>query len=486
MNNRSLELASCVVKSSYIRQGEQALNGRKKLVTALLSNRRLPARGWDEAQIEYLLAELSLMDSNNFVDNVGVGEREGRVYSSLVARRHYRLSHGVGRSGDVAEAQPKAAGSSLLAKLCHTLAGDALRLAGLGNSRASLVLPMATGMSLALAFSALRASKPGARFIVWPRIDQKSCLKAMVTAGFTPIVVDNVLEGDAVVTDLKGVRDAVERCGTENVLCVVTTTSCFAPRLPDKVDEVARICAARGVGHIVNNAYGVQCSRTCRLINRAMAVGRVDAIVQSTDKNFMVPVGGTVVCGPDSGFIEQAREQGYYYAGRASAAPCLDLFITLLSMGEEGWRRLLADREALVEPFRRRLRQVAEDNGERLLESGGNTISFAITLDTLVREKAGADGKRSAEGHQDGAHAEAIPSSASLLGSMLFTRCVSGTRVVARGQRKSVAGVDFEGYGASVSNYPRDYLTAACAIGLSTAELDEFLRRLDKTIQKVK
>lgn len=48
-------------------------------VTALLSNRRLPARGWDDAQIEYLLTEISLMDSNNFPDNVGVGEREGRV-----------------------------------------------------------------------------------------------------------------------------------------------------------------------------------------------------------------------------------------------------------------------------------------------------------------------------------------------------------------------------------------------------------------------
>lgn len=35
---------------------------------------------------------------------------------------------------------------------------------------------------------------------------------------------------------------------------------------------------------------------------------------------------------------------------------------------------------------RRRLREVAESNGERLLESTGNTISFAITLDTLVRE----------------------------------------------------------------------------------------------------
>lgn len=37
------------------------------------------------------------------------------------------------------------------------------------------------------------------------------------------------------VTDVKGVRAAVEACGADNVLCVVTTTSCFAPRLPDKV-----------------------------------------------------------------------------------------------------------------------------------------------------------------------------------------------------------------------------------------------------------
>lgn len=68
-----------------------------------------------------------------------------QVYSGLVARRNYRLSHGVGRSGDVAEVQPKAAGSSLLAKLTHALARDALRIAGLGNARACLVLPMATG-----------------------------------------------------------------------------------------------------------------------------------------------------------------------------------------------------------------------------------------------------------------------------------------------------------------------------------------------------
>ena len=55
-----------------------------------------------------------MMDSNNFSGNVGVGEREGRVASEVVRRRHFGLSHGMGRSGDVTAVQPKAAGSSII------------------------------------------------------------------------------------------------------------------------------------------------------------------------------------------------------------------------------------------------------------------------------------------------------------------------------------------------------------------------------------
>ena len=55
-----------------------------------------------------VVQEVALMDSNNFVDNVGVGEREARVACDLVARRHFRLAHGIGRSGDVSAEQPKA------------------------------------------------------------------------------------------------------------------------------------------------------------------------------------------------------------------------------------------------------------------------------------------------------------------------------------------------------------------------------------------
>jgi len=71
------------------------------------------------------------MDSNNFIKNVGVGEREGRIASSIVAKRHYRFAHGVGRSGEITEPQPKAAGASLVSKLTSYLVIDAMRVAGL-------------------------------------------------------------------------------------------------------------------------------------------------------------------------------------------------------------------------------------------------------------------------------------------------------------------------------------------------------------------
>ena len=48
-----------------------------------------------------LLNNLAVMDSNNFAGNAGVGEREARIFSKLVAKKNYGLGHGIGRSGDV-------------------------------------------------------------------------------------------------------------------------------------------------------------------------------------------------------------------------------------------------------------------------------------------------------------------------------------------------------------------------------------------------
>ncbi len=92
--------------------------------------RKWPEKAWDDATIELLLQEMAAMDSNNFPGNVGVGEREARIACGLVAQRHYRLGHGVGRSGDVAAIQPKAAGSSAVAKITASMVLDLLHLCG--------------------------------------------------------------------------------------------------------------------------------------------------------------------------------------------------------------------------------------------------------------------------------------------------------------------------------------------------------------------
>ena len=148
---------------------------RSRLVKTLLSQRRLPETGWPDDAIEAFVRDCAAMDSNNFpgawtgarpttqghrgmanrapspprlaatisldrmcpthlalpfaTGNAGVGEREGRIACPLVRARSLGLAHGIGRSGDVAAEQPKAAGSSLLLKVASLLATDALRCA---------------------------------------------------------------------------------------------------------------------------------------------------------------------------------------------------------------------------------------------------------------------------------------------------------------------------------------------------------------------
>eukprot|EP00299_Pterocystis_sp_00344_P014827 c7372_g1_i1.p1 GENE.c7372_g1_i1~~c7372_g1_i1.p1 ORF type:complete len:388 (-),score=72.85 c7372_g1_i1:360-1352(-) len=281
------------------------------------------------------------MDSNNFMGNVGVGEREGRVFSSLIRSRHFSLAHGIGRSGDVSEVQPKAAGSSLLTTITRHMARHALSIAGFKKVKDVVVLPMCTGMSLTLVLLSI-LPQDRSKKVLWCRCDQKSCLKAIQTAGFDVCVIEGKIVGDEVVTDLEALKGSIEKYGPASIAAVITTTSCFAPRAPDRVIEVAQLCKTHEIIHIINNAYGVQSRRTMATINQAHSQGRVDVTIQSTDKNFMVPVGGCVIASGMDGVIDRIAKS---YPGRASSSPVVDLFITLLSMGKEGFEKLLNQRE---------------------------------------------------------------------------------------------------------------------------------------------
>lgn len=284
-------LASQFVKAAYAKQGVQNMRTRQNKLESLLKMKKLPKIGFSDSLIEYTLQELSIMDSNNFPSNCGVGEREGRIYSSLVMKRHYSLSHGIGRSGNIFEEQPKAAGSSIIYKLTTSMAAHALELSGLNKPAHCLILPMATGMTLAFCMQALKARNPSAMYVIWSRIDQKSCFKSIFTAGLIPLVVDNIMVDGQLQTNVNGIEELIEMHGG-SILCVLSTTSCFAPRQPDLIDEIARLCKTYSIGHIINNAYGLQCPSISKLINRAALIGRVDVGKKETiklDENVYYP-----------------------------------------------------------------------------------------------------------------------------------------------------------------------------------------------------
>jgi O-phospho-L-seryl-tRNASec:L-selenocysteinyl-tRNA synthase len=373
MNSKSFELLKKFVPENYLQQAEQSQTAQQNEIRILIEKCKIPEYGWSESRIEFLLKHLSLMDSNNYSDSCGLGEREGRVFSNLVSMRHFDFSHGIGRSGDLLEVQPKAIGSSILNQLTNELVLDLLKISGLTFAQSCLVCPMATGMSLTFCMLSIRQQKPLAKYVLMPRMDQRSCIKSVAAAGFIAIIIENSLVGDELRTDLKMIESKITELKPENIACIFSITSCFTPRAIDKVEEIALICKQNDIFHLINNAYGLQSSKITHMINQASKSGRVDIVVQSTDKNLMVPVGGTILAAFDKCLLKNIAE---FYPGRASSSQSLDVLITLLSMGTETYKRLLNDRKECFVYLKLELQKVAEQFGEKVLETPNNPISI--------------------------------------------------------------------------------------------------------------
>jgi O-phospho-L-seryl-tRNASec:L-selenocysteinyl-tRNA synthase len=305
-------------------------------------------------------------------------------------------------------------------------------------------------------------------------MDQKTCLKCIVAANLEPLIVNNLIEGDQVITNLPLLSQIIEEKGADNILCVLSTTSCFSPRSPDKIIEISKLCLEKSIGHVVNNAYGIQSSKCCQLISEASRVGRVDAFVQSLDKNFLVPVGGAVIASRDDTFIKEVSK---LYPGRGSINPILDVFITLLSMGANGWKKILKERKERFLLLKEKLEVFASKEGEKLLKTPDNPFSLSLTLTP-----------KNNNNNNNNNNNLSPPSSfdPQLLGGMLFSRFVSGTRVVDPHKTTTVCNIPFEGYGSHVTGYPTAYLNTSCTVGITQSDIEVYLTRFQNIMVEFK
>lgn len=405
----------------------------------ILNRRQFPLRPLTELQVEWMLQVLSSLDTDKDPKAIRVGEREARVASPLIARLAAGFNHGIGRSGHVTAPQPKAAGASLMQQVCNTMATDAIRRLGTPNVKRGIVLPLSTGMSIALTFGALHRELKTRR-VLYPRIDHTSPLRGLALAGMEVTTIPTTLADDAVVTDMSTLEREI--LAAEDT-AVLATTTFFPPREADPIKEIARLCADHDVPLVINNAYGVQSEKIMKSIRSAIDAGRVDFIIQSTDKNFLTPVGGSIVVSPSSDEIEWVAET---YAGRATAAPVVQLLAALTTMGLERYQQLREEQMTNRRLLDARLRELAEEIDQRVLETT-NEVSSAITLD----------------GHD-----------AHKIGAMLYNRRVTGPRAVAKGEP-----------GSCIEDYPHSYIVMNAAIGARQRDVEEAVTKLFKVVSKL-
>ena len=457
MNQSIFDLASTLVSPTYLTQAISSRNNVSALIKDLLAQRRIPEEGWSEETIEMFLREVSLWDSNNFPSQSCVGEREGRCLSSIVSRRHWKLIHGIGRSGDVNAEQPKAAGSSFLLNLTRILVRDLLKnVFGMYNvPKEIVVLPIATGMSIMMGMTAITQMHYSVGQgvdrvnVIWSRIDQKSCIKAMTSNPALKLhIVEQCVNSEGIlVTDFEAISALITHLGGSlNIHSIVLTTSTFAPRTPDNVPIISKICHTNDIPLVVNNAYGLQCTKCTHLITEAIRIGgRVDLVVSSTDKNLLVPVGGAILFGPIASRINKI------YPGRASISPILDVLITILQIGKRKFIQLLQDR---IEMFNYLKSQLATLKNVSILPNSKNNISLALEV-------------KHTEQH---------------IGTQLFMRNISGARFfVQNDTHTTIDQYSFKNFGCHTSvPICKEYLNVACAIGMKKEEIDRFIQQMIK------
>ncbi|XP_013099593.2 O-phosphoseryl-tRNA(Sec) selenium transferase [Stomoxys calcitrans] len=455
------KISEKLVPANYLKLALDSQKSREIQVKELFDKRKLPENGWSDELIEYVVHQLAALDSNNFEHKAGLGEREARIACGLVAQRHYRFGHGIGRSGDLLEAQPKAVGSTILAQLTNALLLDLIQSMGVQSCKSCFLVPMATGMTLTLCFLSLRKVRPKAKHILWSRIDQKSCFKSMTTAGFIPVIINTQRsnEDESLYTNIEEFQKIMEALNKEEILCIMSTTSCFAPRNCDNIIELAELAKKYEIPHIVNNAYGLQSTYYCHQIQQAQRTGRIDMFIQSTDKNLMVPVGGAIVAGFDETTVQNVAKS---YAGRASSSQSLDVFMTLLSLGKTGYLNLSKARKNLFMELKQKLNVISKQHGCKVLETKSNRISLAITFESLSIDEP------------------------TKFGSMLYTRGISGTRVVASGCTKTIDNFEFKNWGTHEDLVSLPYITVAASIGITEEDINIFLRKFSDLLKKYK
>jgi len=440
---------STPIPQNMLNRGQLVFNNFLKPLQNLFEQKNVPQKAWTDEQIEFLLKTLSNMDTDKDDKASRVGEREARVASGLHLKTSAGFCHGIGRSGFLTAPQPKAPGGSIMYELSNYLALNFLKKFGLPNIKKAIVVPLCTGMSLALCLGALRPEwnsdqMRNKRTVLVPQIDHNALIKAFDLVGVKRKVVKGRKFEDAVRIPIED----IEACLDNDCFAIISLTSFFPPREHDNIKEISKFAKKHNLVHIVINAYGVQSPEWMKLIRIGIDAGRIDAIIQSTDKNVLTPVGGAIIASPSEDIITKISQA---YAGRASATPVVNFLISMLSLGIEGYQQLLEEQKKNRKLLEDKMQKVAEKINEKILKVF-NPVAVAMSLNNLKKEQLFA------------------------LGGALYNLRVTGPRVY--NPEESI-------FGTCCADYTTPYIVLNAAIGAKSQDIISAVDRFEKAYSQV-
>lgn len=437
------------IPQNMLNRGQLVLNNFLHPIKVLFEQKSVPIKPWNDDQIEFLLQILSHMDTDKDDKSARVGEREARIASNLHLKTSAGFCHGVGRSGFLTAPQPKAPGGSILYETTNYLARDFLKKFGLPNINKAIVLPLCTGMSLALTLAALKPDWNNddlihKRAVIIPQIDHNSILKSIEMVGARVKIVKGKIFGDAVRIPIEDIKKSID----DTCFGILSITSFFPPRENDDIKEISKFAEEHELVHVVINAYGVQSPEWMKIIRSGIDAGRIDAIIQSTDKNLLTPVGGAIIASPNK---ENVKKISQTYAGRASASPVVDSLISMLSLGIERYQELIDNQKENRRNLEQELSKIALKYNERILNVF-NPVAVAVTLKNLKKEQLSA------------------------LGGALYNLRVTGPRVYDPSKKD---------FGTCCTNYNTPYIVMNAAIGATNKDINYAVERFDKAYYQI-
>ncbi|VWU50376.1 O-phosphoseryl-tRNA(Sec) selenium transferase, putative [Hepatocystis sp. ex Piliocolobus tephrosceles] len=504
-----------LLESKYSLISKQTLNQKDNVIW---NSGRVPYEGLNEITIMNILYQISSQNMCNSEKTVKIGERESRIYSAFIRSKYLGFGHGVGRSGNLEDAQPKSAGNAVLAKITTRMVKNLIKRFGIRSCEDVCILPYATGMCLSTCLLYLKNIRKESEYVILSRIDHKTIYKCIDFCNLSCFIVDMIYENDELYTDLHKIENLMKEYNTK-VTCVMSITSSYAPRNSDDIIKISHLCKKYNIPHVINNAFGLQCNYLCKEIQKCYDTnGRIDFVIQSCDKNLLLPVNGGIIFSNNKINMKGLKN---YYPGRVPIHAYIDIFITLLELGEKKIMELRLKRENNFIWLQNKIKLLCNKYNLSLIKNSKNKISMAINLNELYK-------------YCDKENPRCI----NLLGSMLFYRNVTGHKVIcsplliqqeALKKRDTIEISDsteikktetqkdlindnmskeknketnimndilllnkknilkignktFPFFGTSYDLYPYSYIAFSCVIGIDKTELQKFVDRLDDTI----